>query len=366
MARWTKAVVGFGVVTCLFGMARGAAGRFSGQGYGWGSLQADGSTSWVTKLGYLPQYYREWEHGQDRGIALEVALHGYWQYRQEKVHSKLELYRGNWRFNTPRLELVLGRQQINFGPALLLRSLRWFDALDPRDPLKIVSGVDGGRIRYTFSNNSNLWGWVLYGKAQRKGYELLPTDDYEPETGGRWQWPSAGGELAVTGHTRQVRSLNAAEGREYRLALDGRWDIGPGIWFESVGQYTTRAVILTTYQRSFMTTIGLDYTVGIGNGLYIALEHWYSCWQGNRLLPALVRPMTACLLTYPFSLFDNLSAIAFYDWKERDFYPFVTWQRTYDKVVINLSLYHYPAANYAMGDWLTAGTGLQCMLIYNH
>jgi hypothetical protein len=340
--------------------------RFSGQGYLWGSLMTGDSLVWATKIGYMPQYYWQWEHDQDRRLALEVAWHGFYYYRQQQPQSQIELYRTNLRYNTPRLEVVLGRQQINFGPALLLRSLRWFDELDPRDPLKLVSGIDGGRLKYTFANNSNVWLWGLYGNEQRKGYEMLPTAGGTPEFGGRFQMPLRNGELALTAHERQVQNLVKIKAPEFRLALDGRWDIGPGIWFESVAQVTDNARRLPTYRRVHLTTLGGDYTLGIGNGVYLALEYWYCYWQKVASLPEIRRSVTALMASYLLSLWDNLSVFAFYDWEASDFYPFVTWQRTYDKLLFNLSVYHYPAAAYATENLPMAGTGLQLMLIYNH
>lgn len=353
----------------LVGIGESNAGDekvFSGQGYGWGSLiRGDGFAEDVG-LGYLPRIYWRRERGQDRHWAAEVAIHAHGRYERARWVGKGEVYRANLYGNWPQTELVIGRQQINFGPAMLLRSLRWFDALDPRDPLKIVGGVDGIRCHYTFMNNSNVWGWGLYSSEKIKGYELLPTPRGNWEWGGRWQFPLGGGEVACTGHQRPVKGLTVGTGEEYRLALDGRWDLGPGLWFEGVGQYTTKAVVLQTYRRSFFLTLGGDYTFTLGNGLYLGLEHWVGRWQGIDNRGQLERQATACLLTYPLSLLDNVSFIGFYDWQGHDFYPFMTFQRTYDRVVLNLSLYHSPAAAYATSAWHGAGTGLQLMVIYNH
>ena len=82
-------------------------------------------------------------------------------------------YRVWGRYSTKQLEVRLGLQKINFGTATMLRALRWFDEVDPRDPLQLTDGVWGGLARYYFLNNTNIWIWVLYGTDRPKGMELM-------------------------------------------------------------------------------------------------------------------------------------------------------------------------------------------------
>ncbi|MFH1214582.1 MAG: hypothetical protein V1681_10860, partial [Candidatus Neomarinimicrobiota bacterium] len=59
-------------------------------------------------------------------------------------------------------------------------------------------------------------------------------------------------------------------------------------------------------------------------------------------------------------------AIGYYSWATHDFYQYIGWQRTYDKLVINLNLFNYPDAALSGDNSAEAGKGLQLILIYNH
>ncbi len=360
---------GAAIIVFLLGtldILSGAEKRFSGQGFAWGTVIKGDSITAGTGMGYLPQWYSQWDLPTNKTLGLELALYGYWRYQSNIGKTHLELYRGNLRFNLPQLEVVAGLQQINFGPAQLLRALRWFDRFDPRDPLKIVTGVYALRGRYTFLNNSNIWVWSLYGNERRNGYEILATEKACPEWGGRMQLPVADGEGALTIHQRRVVGMSGAKGDEIRLACDGRWDIGPGVWFEGVMQQTTAARQLQTWRWNQFLTLGIDYTLALGNGLYLVGEYFQSRFlqQWNRV--DLQRDVTALMLSYPLSLFDNLSLVVYYNWDGATLYPYLAYQRIYDKVIINLSAFNYPKAAYAVGNMNATGYGLQLMLIYNH
>ncbi|HXX62945.1 MAG TPA: hypothetical protein VEO56_04030, partial [Bacteroidota bacterium] len=111
--------------------------------------------------------------------------------------STLKLYRLKARYADSQTEVRLGLQTFNFGPAKILRSLMWFDRIDPRDPLKLTDGIYGLRIKHTWEDNSEVWLWGLYGNTQTKGYELFPTAPRRPELGGRLQLPVPQGEMGM-------------------------------------------------------------------------------------------------------------------------------------------------------------------------
>ncbi|MBD3276118.1 MAG: hypothetical protein GF372_12450, partial [Candidatus Marinimicrobia bacterium] len=154
-----------------------------------------------------------------------------------------EPYRWWIRYSTTNLEVRAGLQKINFGPAKLLRSLMWFDRLDPRDPLQLTEGVHALLGRYIFNNNTNIWAWGIYGQQETKGWEAVPTREGTGEFGGRVQYPLGFGDIGITVHSRQAEfempanaamfSSRALQYRENRVALDGFFDGGVGIWFES-------------------------------------------------------------------------------------------------------------------------------------
>jgi hypothetical protein len=320
-------------------------------------------------LQYIPQLSLTKTLRRDRLMSAEIAVYGYVNSGDSLTGDNFQPYRLNVRYATARSEIQLGLQKINFGPAQLLRSLMWFDRLDPRDPLKITEGVYGLRFRYNYLNNANTWLWLLYGNDETKGYEIQPTIKDKPEFGGRLQLPVRHGEVALTYHQRYIK--DAVNGLENRVAFDGRWDYILGWWTEVVAQYS--------YTRwTYFTTFGADYTFGIGNGLYTLIEHkinFYpactrrveyaysgmSTWQDYNLLK-----VSAVMLTYPMTLFDNLMAIGYYSWASDAFYQYVGWQRTYDKLVVNLNFFNYPDVALSGDSSAGAGKGLQLILIYNH
>ena len=152
--------------------------------------------------------------------------------------NKVKPYRFWVRFATSQFQVRIGLQKINFGSAMLLRPLMWFDRIDPRDPLQITDGVYAILLRYYFLNNANIWLWGVYGQNQRKGMEVFPTKENSGEYGGRIQVPLMNGEIATSYHHRDIDPtamvLNAPRFRsENRYALDGKWDLGVGLWFEA-------------------------------------------------------------------------------------------------------------------------------------
>src|SRR5664279_5529682 len=155
--------------------------------------------------------------------------------------SKIKPYRLWVRLSAERFELRAGLQKINFGSASVLRPLMWFDHIDPRDPLQLTDGVYGLLGRYYFQNNANAWLWVLWGNDKTKGWETVPSSGKFPEFGGRMQFPVPKGEVAFSYHHRtpDLGSVLTPPGYhgiqtypEDKIGLDGKWDIGPGVWAE--------------------------------------------------------------------------------------------------------------------------------------
>ncbi|MFO7890254.1 MAG: hypothetical protein R6V04_07925 [bacterium] len=309
--------------------------------------------------------------------------------------TKSKFYRVWLRYSTPQFETRIGLQKINFGPAALLRSLMWFDRLDPRDPLQITEGVYGLLLRYYFLNNTNIWFWVLLGNDNRKGWEILPSTDTDPEKGGRLQSPVPLGEVGFTYHQRKVDiskglkmiplffNSNVSEipsldnlkeyfdlhdFNEYRYSCDGKWDIEIGIWLESVLIY--RDLDLLPYQYQQMFTMGADYTFGVGNGLHVMGEHLFSQYSEEMFGSDQRVDFSALSLNYPLGLLDTVTGIIFYDWDNEDYYRFLRYQRQYDRWSIYLMMYWNPEKfqmyNSFTENSLFSGKGLQIMVVFNH
>lgn len=334
-------------------------GQFSLQGLG-----KHVSNRWDGEIGlrYIPRFLFSRPVAENRIIDTEISLNGFLQTGDEITVDNIELYRLTARYATTQSEIQLGLQKINFGPAQLLRSLMWFDRLNPTDPLRIAAGVWGLRYRYIFLNNANVWLWGLFGNGEPKGMETYGSVKTKPEFGGRVQTPVPRGEIALTGHTRTL-SNSSRNFRENRIAFDGRWDIVVGAWVEAVVQYQE---IASPYHYTKMLTLGLDYTFGIGNGVYILAEHMINQLSNDFYESDLDAQLSALTLNYPLGIFDNFSLMAFYSWKTDDIIQYASWQRTYDKIVLSLALFHYPDMQISMINTTGGGYGAQVMLIYNH
>lgn len=330
---------------------------------------------------YLPEVTFEKTRAGGLSLTMDLAadISGSFRFSQGgrcEASGKVKNYRSWIRFSTSQLEARFGLQKINFGSAVLLRPLMWFDLLDPRDPLQITEGVWGLLIRYTFLNNSSIWAWGLYGNDRAKGWETLPTARGTVEFGGRFQAPVPSGELGLTFHHRRMdisQALPAAPaGRppapENRVAVDGKWDIGVGIWMEAAIHHYDSRLLRNRYQRAL--TIGADYTVGIGGGLHVLGEHFILESSAKAFARGEGLRVSALSLNYPLGLLDALTCILYCDWKNSRLYRFVSWQRKYDRWSFHVigfwnpdefEIYRTPG-----GENLFAGRGFQIMAVFNH
>ena len=354
-----------------------------GQLSGW--LIANDQDPLISQIGiqYIPELTVEHEIGSQFMIDAEASarIYGTIDFNDERstdTEGELKVYRLWGRFSSNQFESRLGLQKINFGSATLFRPLRWFDRIDPRDPLQITEGVYALLLRYYFQNNANIWLWGLYGNDDPKGREIAPTADNTVEFGGRVQVPLYTGEVALSYHHRQADfsqlSILVADEvgddsvGEDRLGLDGKWDVGVGIWFEGAIVRHQTDIPGLKYQRAL--TVGIDYTFGIGNGLNVLGEHNITDFSDSAFGSGEGGHISGLSANYPLGLIDKLSTIVSYDWDNNDWYRTLTWQRQYD----NWNFF-------AIGFWNPdefmlapdvdrdnnfSGKGVQLMVVFNH
>lgn len=371
-----RGITAYVLITCLGLCMGGTAVAFEyhlrGQLSGW-YLEAreEGDRVYSAGVRYIPQLDLLQEITTGSFVDLEASVNAWAALMSADPgdDADLDLYRLKIRYATAMTETRLGLQVMNFGPAYLLRPLRWFDRLDPRDPLKLTDGVYALLFKFTAPNNANIWLWGLHYNDELKGYEFMTTSDDRPEFGGRLQFPIGPGEAALTVNNRKVdpQLTGSEEISESRFAIDGRWDIEIGLWFEAVLQQQTGVRISTAWTKT--ATIGADYTIGIGNGIHILLEHMVSCVSTKEpmLDPGRDTKVSALMLGYPSGYLDYFNAICFYDWENGDFYSFLSWQRTWDDFALNLSLFHNPQQVENGLDSMSArGTGGQAIVMFNH
>jgi len=263
-----------------------------------------------------------------------------------------KLYRMKFSISNDQNEFRIGLQKLNFGPAQVLRSLQWFDTMSPTDPLKLTDGVYGALYRHYFLNNNNIWLWSLYGNDERKGIEMYETKENTFEFGGRTQMMLLNGEVGFTLHHRQLYFDT-----EQKLAIDGRWDYIIGSWFEAVAQVNDN-------MQMALITLGTDYTFGIGNGIYVMNEHLITQADYNGSFKTEIPQVSSIMIAYPFTLFDTFSSITYYSWETEELSQYFSWQRTYDNIILNLNLFHFPKNSTNPGNM--AGNGIEFKIIYNH
>ncbi len=361
---------------------------FQGLLSGWGAVSAEKSTPSQLGFRWLPAFSLKKTIRGESLLDAELSLNAWATadvHSSEDIRSRgrIKLYRVQARFSSPRLEARLGLQKISLGSAAFLRPLMWFDRLDPRDPLQLTDGVSGLLLRAYFLNNANIWLWGLYGNEDPKGWETLSTAPKRPEFGGRVQTPLGKGELAFSFHHRRAKI--EAQPRvipENRYGLDGKWDLGVGVWFEASFIPQEDESLLCPRQRAL--TIGLDYTFDIGNGLHV-LGEYFELTSGKSRGAAADESVAgssdttrrdtfrfaAISLSYSLGLVDNLSGIVYYDRENRDAYTFFRWQRTYDRWNFHLMAFWNPERFriYRTEETdanLLAGKGIQVMVVFHY
>ncbi|MFH1453132.1 MAG: hypothetical protein ABIH00_04035 [Armatimonadota bacterium] len=337
-------------------------------------------TSWFTYgdtkqcgFKFIPEAVLTHPLTEKSNLDIDIAIKADYKYDLEKIEtfsesSYAKLYRGWARYSTDQLELRAGLQKINFGPAQLLRSLRWFDQLDPRDPLHLTDGVNAVLGRYYFINNANIWLWGLYGNKGIMGLEVFETNKKSLEPGGRWQFPVPKGEMGISynrryiDHTDWNKKMSAVitNGLENKYGLDGYWDIGIGCWFEACAAKQDINPNLAVWDRYL--TVGADYTFDIGPGVHILAEHFtkstgYGFYDQTDQLQ-----YSAVKVDFSLNMLDSVNLITYYDHFSKTAYPFFGFQRLYDDWQINVNAFNSTIG--ASSGYL--GKGVQLMVTYNY
>ncbi|NQV19068.1 MAG: hypothetical protein HQ534_11055 [Armatimonadetes bacterium] len=271
-----------------------------------------------------------------------------------------EIYRGWIRYSGSQFEARAGLQKINFGPAQLLRSLKWFDTIDPRDPQEETQGVRAGLFRYFFLNNANIWFWVIYAEDELKGLETFASTENSFEFGGRVQYPFEFCEAALSYHHREMENTF-----EDRFGFDARWDFEIGLWIEAVAAKYCENDFIPNWEKYL--TLGADYTISLGNGIHILGEHFvYSKSESDLFESSYKAESSAISFSYPIGLFDNIVAMIVYSWESEDWFRFLSYQRNYDHLSIYLNLSWNPEVNSFDPDQISNdGKSVQLMIGYS-
>ena len=346
----------------------------SGQASAYVTSQPDSAAVSAVGLRYIPDFALQRPLAGGDSLALDLSLDavatGAFGAGRPSYDAQLKPYRAWLRFATPTFETRIGLQKITFGSATLFRPLMWFDRVDPRDPLGITTGVTGALARYYFAGNANVWAWALGGNTAPKGWESAPTERGTVEAGGRLQLPVPAGEVGATYDHRSadLGALAGGAAPEDRYGLDGKWNVGIGLWGEAALVHERTGAPVPAYQRFW--TLGADYTFGIGNGVYVLAEYARLDAPASPLGAGPGAAFSGLLATYPVGVVDKFSAIVYRAWQARQWYRILTWQRTYDAWTLYVLAFWNPAQALGLGtsapSQAFAGRGVQVMAAFNH
>jgi hypothetical protein len=374
----------YSILILLLFLAKSLTGQtsfgFQGQASAWGNVNPGNELPFWLGARYIPQANYKTDFSENRFIDFEASLNingsaGIHPFDSLNGDGKIKPYRAWARYATNQLELRLGLQKINFGSASMLRPLMWFDQVDPRDPLQLTDGVWGLLGRYYFLNNVNLWLWGLYGNEGPKTWELGKTVEKTPEFGGRAQVPIPRGEAALSFHRRRADLSFPEIGipgfydiPENRYGFDIKLDVEVGLWFE--GAWINKRQNIGAFSNQEILNLGVDYTFGIGNGLHLIIEQLLFSYDQDAFAFKNTIHFSGKSISYPLTLFDNISTIIYYDWTNQNLYTFAKWQRQFNKFSFYLMAFWNPDTfqlpQQSEGAQMFAGKGFQVMLVFNH
>ena len=352
----------------------------SNQISGWTGFSFSKPVKWQTGARYIPSINPSLQLNENAKIDAEISFNSYGNllfsgFDYDTLNYKLKPYRLWLRYSTSHLELRAGLQKINFGSAYIFRPLMWFDKMDYRDPLQLTDGVYSFLGRYYFNNNVNIWLWTLYGNKKEKGWEIAPSAPKIPEFGGRFQIPLGKGEIAASYHKRiadyseiiaAMPMITDTLYTEQMFAIDGKWDLGIGLWFELVGKLNDRNNPVTGKMDTYFS-LGFDYTFGVGNGLTMISEYFRYANDPPNNQPKVRNNFSTLSLNYPLFLSHSISGLVYYNWDTNDWYRFLNFQLKYDYMSFYLMAFWNPdqSALYRGNDnsGLFTGKGFQLMLV---
>ncbi|MFY0642870.1 MAG: hypothetical protein JXR19_00230 [Bacteroidia bacterium] len=288
--------------------------------------------------------------------------------------STLNPYRLWARYSTRRSEFRIGLQKIDFGSASLLRPIQWFNQIDPRDPLQLTNGVYAALYRHYLKNNANIWLWALYGNEKTRGFDVVNTNEQIPEYGGRVQLPLQQGEIAMSYHHRVADSRGQmflpeiSKIPEDRIGIDGKWDVGVGLWFES--SYVHKHESILNFTEQAMLNLGADYTFSVGNGLNMMVEHLAVSFDSTAFAFEQTAHVTALMANYPLALFDQIMLLTYYNWSTESPILLLNYQHQFKHISGYVLAYYNPESTQGIqeNDLVNSfqGPGIRIMLVYNH
>ena len=135
------------------------AQTFSMKGQMWASALTNndvpiGQSSLETNIGYIPTFSIYKTLQDNCLIDMELGFQINRTYSGESLINNNEIFYRYWvRYSSNKLEARLGLQKVSFGPGRVLRTLAWFDTINPEDPIAQTEGVEAFRLKFFPSNS---------------------------------------------------------------------------------------------------------------------------------------------------------------------------------------------------------------------
>lgn len=346
----------------------------------WTNVNFSDTLGWQAGLRYIPVISPYWQIDEKNKIDAELSFKAYGNvtfsgFNYDSAGYNLKPYRLWLRYSSSNLEIRAGLQKINFGSGLVFRPLMWFDRMDFRDPLQLTDGVYALLGRYYFNNNVNIWLWGLYGNDNIKGWEIAPSLANIPEYGGRVQLPVPRGEMGMSYHHRDadysdllagIPNVTETRFTEQSFGLDGKWDLGIGLWFEYVRKLNEDDNPVMTRWETYYS-LGADYTFALGNGLNVTSEFFHYANKPENGEQKAVSNLVTLSVTYPLSVSYNLSGVVYYNWDAKEWSRFLNIKLSYDYLSFYIMAYWNPdnimLYEGSSENVLFTGKGFQLMLV---
>lgn len=332
----------------------------------------DHIVGYIPTLSYYPRY--EWAKGFDFEVAYNAQsqFDGLFGTGDKGLNTNGDFHRLWGRYSSDRVEFRYGLQKISFGPGLILRPLMWFDTLNQKNPTGQTDGVTAVRLRYYGKSDITYWGWVIH-----------PEDSDLRAPGGRVEFSLAKlGNFGASYHHRPKYSSTVVPDNsgftfvfptsaEDRYGIDFRTDKVIGFWAEATVARSSKEDFINPFDRDIFM-IGGDYTLPLGNGVYVLTEFMVDKVKPKLLSDDEQIELSAFLINYPINMLDSGSLIIEYDWENKRYFNFLRFSRTYDNYIFNLLLFSNPerdefsAVEIELAGLTGFGKGMQLMVIYNH
>ena len=321
---------------------------------------------------YLPAFEHQGSFSETWDYDMEVRWQLQFGGRLDTLgESELvsDPYRVALNLQSSHAEYIIGLQKINFGPARILRPLMWFDSINPTDPLELTSGVTGISAKFHYDFGWSSQAWVLL-PGDRIGWERFDDMEGTVEVGGRVNIPNKRGQIGFSNHWRIADAGHVypddPDLYEGRIGLDGFWDIGIGLWVESV--YKHQRFSDDLFMHQLQSTVGADYTIWVGNGLLLMTEHMMINFFQIEAEPYYL--VSTFMASYSPSMFDQISLMLFMDWENDIPLAYASWGQTYDSFRFTLGGFYTNAdgggdAGASLNSNFT-GKGIQLTVAYNH